>query len=288
MQDNIYVSTSAFKEKELGMILDFCLGNNLTNIELGANLEQTEMDIKRLVKLSKEGMRFLIHNYFPRPKEDFVLNLASDDKAILTQSLDHCRRALELSAQLQAPFYSVHAGFAFHASPADLGQPQIDLPRIPYQIAYDNFVRSISELARFAAECQVKLAVENNVLAGFNVVNGKNEICLLAEAGETLNFNKEVASDNLFYLIDLGHLKVTANSLKFSAEDYLRKILPHALAFHLSENNRVVDSHSSFDEKVWFGKFIKGNLDKTLILEICNVRLEQLKSTIAAIERVVG
>jgi len=285
MLPNVYISTSAFKNRSLKKIFYTCLELGFTNVELSANVDYADDNVAVVRKLYKSGqMRFLVHNYFPRPKEDFVLNLASDDKEVVRRSVQHCQIALDLSADLGAPFFSVHAGFAFHAQPQDLGRPQIDLPRISYPTAYKNFVKNVRVLLDYAAKRNIQLAVENNVVAKFNLIKGKNEIALLADADEAVRFYKEVGRANLFFLIDLGHLKVSSAAMGFGREDYLQKVLPWAAAFHLSDNDGLEDTTRPFGEDVWFKDVIKRNKNKTWILEISNVDAREIKDCCKVLE----
>jgi sugar phosphate isomerase/epimerase len=178
----------------------------------------------------------------------------------------------------------VHSGFAFHASPGDLNRPQTALPRIPYEKAYGIFLEAVRELARYGARKGVKLALENNVVAEFNLSGGRNEILLLAEAEESLSFFKEAGSGNLFFLIDLGHLKVTSNVLKFDKDEYLKSIIPYVIGFHLDDNNGLVDEHRGFDESVWFRQILMENREKTFILEAQNLSRQGLKRNYLALE----
>jgi len=288
MQNKVYISTSCFKTNNLKEILDLCLENNFKNLELGSNIEYGDENLELISSLKGRSMNFILHNYFPRPKNDFVLNLASDDKKILSKSIAHCKKAIDLSVELEAPFYSVHAGFAFHALPDDLGHQQIQLARIPYQKAYEIFLNSAKELADYAKIKNVKLAVENGVVQRFNLINGRNEIFLLIEAEDMLKFYKDISSDNLFYLVDLGHLKVNSANLNFDREDRLNKILPYTIAFHLSENNGSFDQHLHFDDEIWFKDVLKNNRDKFFILESCKLALFQIKKCCESIMSILN
>ncbi len=288
MQDNIYISTSNFQTRDLGDILDLCLRNSIHNLELGSNVAYSKDNIDFVLKSRQYGMKFIIHNYFPTPKDDFVLNLASDNNDILAKSIRLCEQALDLSAVLGAPFYSVHAGFAFHALPKDLNMPQVGLSRILYKDAYEIFVGSIKHLVSYAFKRGVKMVVENNVIAEFNVINGENKLLLLVDSDEALFFYKNIRSDNLFCLIDLGHLKISSGMLGFNRLEYIKSMAPYTIAFHLSENNSRIDDHLKFTEDVWFKDIIFNNRDKILILEANNLKKEEISNTYKAIENMLA
>jgi sugar phosphate isomerase/epimerase len=60
---------------------------------------------------AKYNLTYRCHNYFPPPPKSFVLNLASLDDDIFQMSMDHAKKALELSESLGADKYGLHAGF---------------------------------------------------------------------------------------------------------------------------------------------------------------------------------
>lgn len=288
MRNNIYLSTSSFKNVSLKGILDLCLEHDIHNIELSfVEYSDENQSVVREYR-DNHQMKFLVHNYYPRPKEDFVLNLASNDQAVLGLSINHCKQAIDLSKELGAPFYSVHAGFAFHAQANDLGKPQVSLPRIPYAQAYDNFLKSVQELCGYAREKGIKLLIENNVIASFNLVNGKNEILLLVDDEEALKFYDQVQSDNLAFLIDLAHLKVSSAALKFDKYQYLERLKSLSPCCHLSDNDGSADQGLTFNEDVWFADFVKENKDKTFVLEFKKGDIEQYKQCCQSLEKMLN
>ena len=59
--------------------------------------------------------------------------------------------------------------------------------------------------------------------------------------------------DEIGLLMDFGHLKVSAVTLGFDKEAYMKSIpinLP--IAYHLSDNDGLQDTNSEFDENCWF------------------------------------
>ena len=289
MFNNIYISTSAFKNKSLKAILELCSENGLTNIELGPTVLYSKENISFVLGFKrKRNMRFLVHNYFPPPKDDFVLNLASNDHKVAIKSKRLCREAIDLSVELGAPFYSVHAGFAFHAAPQDLGRSLINLPRTPYPEAYRIFAENIVGLAGYAAKKRVKLAVENNVIFPSWLINGENKILLLADLNEAADFYRELSLPILHFLVDLGHLKISSAVLRFDAERALQAILPHTVAFHLSDNNGAFDQHLPFDGNIWFRDILADNDGKAVIIEAHNLDIEEIRRSCRIVNDMLG
>ena len=158
------------------------------------------------------GMAYLVHNYFPPHEEPFVLNLAAGDPEALERSRAHCRAAMDLTVELGAGFFSVHAGFAFTAAPDDLGKVLTHGPRGSLEQAQRTFVESLRILCADGAARGVAILMENNVVAPFNLVNGKNRLCLCTTDTEILETLAEVDAPNLGLLVDVGHLHVSANA----------------------------------------------------------------------------
>ena len=226
-------------------------------VEFGVGVEPSEID--HFHAWQQRGGQALAHNYFPPPPEPFVLNLASSDKEILTKSITLCRTAIEFCADHSIPAYSVHAGFCVHAHPADLGRELTQLPRFPKVEARKIFVESLARLARRARELGVGLAVENNVVAPMNLVNGRNELLLGARPQSLANLIYDTG-ENVSILLDLAHLKVSAQTLDFDVADALEAVKGMVRIVHVSENNGLRDENRLFETRPWFADFSSSHL----------------------------
>lgn len=251
-----YLASSCFDFHRLEDLLTYCRQNGFYQLELGGNFQEGN--------LNQPGFSFLIHNYFPAPKEPFVLNLASANEVIRQKSLDHCRKAFKLCHDLGIPFYSVHAGFLFDPPPAALGHRQFQLPFIDRDYGLKIFTDSVAQLLAD----DVDLLIENNVNSQENLVEGKNKLYLLAEPEETLKFFKSFNDPRLGLLVDLGHLNVSAQQLKFDKYRYLDTLQPWIKAFHLSANNGQEDQNLPFTKDEWFIEPLKKFPDLPRIIEI--------------------
>jgi sugar phosphate isomerase/epimerase len=266
--DRVYVSTTAFPSRDVSAILESCRAEGIAGLELSATAAVDEGTPTQLMHERTTGMRFLVHNYFPPPAVPFVLNLAADDAETRTRSVEHCRTALALGARLHAPFYSVHAGFAARLSPSHLGQPLADAPRIPRRVAYANFVECVAGLCDVAGGLGLRLLIENNVVAPFNLVDGRNELLLLADADEIVGFCRDVAHPALRLLMDVGHLKVSARALGFDAAGCIKRTAPWIEAFHLSDNDGTHDDNRPFDREAWFLPLLADLQPAAVVVEV--------------------
>lgn len=291
IDNRLFVSTGAFGQKHLTEILELCYTNSLAKIELGANVsyQKTFLPIIKQATTSR-NQQFLIHNYFPPPEEAFVLNLASDKKKILSRSIQHCKTAIDLAAKLGTPFYSVHCGFCFNAEPKHLGQDQTKLGRISKNKAEEIFIKSLRDIADYGTSKGVDLIIENNVAAPFNLIDGKNELLLGVTSEDLLKIFYAVGHDNLSLLLDVGHLKVSAQSLGFSPEEFIRDLAGYVRAIHLSDNDGSSDTNDPITNTSWFWNPLTRYIPTEVfwILEVYNLTLESIKEQFSLITSMVN
>jgi len=202
----------------------------------------------------------------------------------LTRSREHCRFAVDLSAELNASFFSVHAGFAFAARPEDLGKDLTGVPRFSLEEAHQTFVESLRSLCAYSMDRGVRFVVENNVIAPFNLVGGKNRLGLCATADDILQTYADVESSNLGFLIDVGHLKVTANALGFDRHAFLDRVAPYVAAFHLSDNDGLADQNLPFGTEAWFVPRLKDFPNAWMVLEAYRLEADQIRACCKIIE----
>ena len=245
----LYVSTTCFPTPYFDEILDLCDRHAIDGLELSA--------VRRYDPTTALGSRrYLVHNYFPPPVDGFVINLASTRPGLLQQSREFCRNAIDLSRRLHGPVYAAHAGFTADISVDDLGRPdrQAKLPLSDFadpETVYEILRESAVQLTAYAAKAGVRFLIENHVLsplageAGARLlpVIGAEDLCRLA---------REVDHPAFGFLLDLGHLNVTATARGFDRNVFIDTVAPHVAALHLSENDGVLDRHLPITERAWF------------------------------------
>ena len=258
MGPKIYVSTGAAREETAASWAAALLGNEVLPVEMsgGAFSPRARDEVRHLSGQTS----VMLHNYFPPPADPFVLNLASEDPETASRSRQMVKDALDLSADIGASHYAVHSGYCFDPSVASLGKPLVGVARFDREAAFDRLLANVTELARYATECGVRLMIENHVLARFNLEKYGDNPLLLADPHEILEFFDVIDAD-LALLLDVGHLKVSATTLGFDLDEGMRTLLPLAEGFHLSENSGMADDHRSFDESVWFLPYLEGRND---------------------------
>ena len=266
---SIYVSTSCLSNKyKFPQILDAYSNLGIKNVELGICKDST-LDVAKLLK--KHDFNYIVHHYFTPPKEPFIVNLASQDKQILRKSIDQMIKSIDFCVDFDINFFSFHAGFRV--------DPDINLKfkfnNIPeYENSFNTFKESVEKIVDYAERMDVKIAIENNVLSEYNLSDGRNKLLLMCELWEFERVFNEIPSKNLGILLDIGHLKVTSNLLKFDADEFIDKLKDKTFAVHIHENNGRVDEHRCPREGDWSLAVVNSyfkNKDIPIVLECkCN------------------
>ena len=117
----IRVSTGGFNNIPATKTTELFNGVGIWDIELSAGAFEIDYQ-KKILNLISKGNNFSFHNYYPRPRNDFVLNLGSQKKEILFNSREHCKGAIKLASDLGIEYYSIHAGFCIDPNPDSLGK----------------------------------------------------------------------------------------------------------------------------------------------------------------------
>lgn len=279
MQRPLYWSTTCLKDRSPKSILETAQRLLPLGVELSVVHSDTAGAIACLKNLKKAKIPVILHNYFPAPKEPFLLNLASKDKSILRKSINHCQKAIELSSEVEAPLYAAHAGYTYDLSPELLGSPeeQKKLPTIFFgdrEECMKRMAESIMTLSDFSVKKGVSFLIENHVLAGIGVEIGK-KLLLLCEEKEFVALAKQL-DQRLSILLDTGHLKVSANSAGFNPDHFFKTVSPWIRAFHLSDNSGKTDDHLPFESSAWFLKELKSYPHLPATLEFSKVSEEKV------------
>ena len=89
----LYISTSSIKTDKIKTAVEHLIAAGFKNIELsGGTIYYEGWDNDIIDLQEKHGLNLLCHNYFPPPKHDFVLNLASLKDEVFYDSIDHIKR----------------------------------------------------------------------------------------------------------------------------------------------------------------------------------------------------
>ena len=243
---SIFVSTACLAGVQpITSRISLYRSHGLNAIELGAGVSADKDNLSQVVGME---CQFLVHNYFPPPSESFVLNLASGDDSIRQRSLNLVTEALALTACLDAPFYSVHAGFI--TDPTSFGTTSFvfPMPASPdeAQLAMDRFTTALEIALDRAQHFSVQLLVENNVCS--------EKLCgrlILQTADEFVTLFRVLPSPHLGMLLDTGHLNVTANTLGFDRMTFVDQVVSYVRALHIHDNDGTADTHQPIQPGSW-------------------------------------
>ena len=261
----IYISTGGLKDKSAFEACELFSAVGLNSFELSGGIRDPNL----LKKLKSRKFNYQVHNYFPPPKDPFVLNLASLDSIVSSSSIDHVVEAMRWAVELDNPRYSFHAGFLLDPKINELGNKIINRVLFNREHALERFIDNVNLLAEKARCLGVELLIENNVLSKSNKMEFRGDPFLMTSSDECIHVMKNTSS-NVNLLVDVAHLKVSSNSLNFDAVNFLTDCDEWINAYHLSDNDCTRDSNEEVTTKSWFWPYLKTNLDY-YTLEIYNI-----------------
>ena len=259
----IYISTLAFKGSSVEDIINVAEKERY-NIEFSSGLPfSSEMEtIYKNCTVPR-----MPHNYFPAPEIPFVLNLASLNEDIRRESINHCKRGLDLAKQANAPFFAAHAGFCIDPDPKELGN-QLIAKEFDKAECWSRFLDSLSEILAYAEQLDTPFLIENNVIAEFNLVNGENPL-LCCDSAEISRLFKEMNFPKyLGLLLDTGHFKVSAQTLGFNMDVEVEKIASYIKGIHHNDNDGKRDVNNQLTTDYWFFNHLSNYVSTPQVLEV--------------------
>lgn len=274
----VHCSTTGAKNKTAFEIANKLLDSGIDAIELSGGAFDANA-IEKTKQLAGKVKSLLIHNYFPIPENEFVMNLASENSIILLNSIELAKRGISISAEIGAPFYAVHSGFLIDPQPSELGGVFTTGKLMNRDSCLERFRTSLLLLADYADKNGVKLLFENNVMNKLNYDFHSKDIFLLSRPEEILDFCAEV-SKRAGLLLDIGHLKVTSMTFGFDISKEVNKLNAYAVGYHLSENSGYADDHNSFRIQDWPHKSLIRNDLNYYTLEFKQYNYQNVSSLI--------
>lgn len=271
----IYCSTGGFEDKPFYEVANSFLKLGIKQVELSSGSLVAGVP-EKLISLSRE-IDLMLHNYFPPPKNPFVLNLASKDVQISKRTMEFFQKAIQLSASIGAKYYGVHAGFLTDISVLEIGKTINAKSILGRDEGMEIFISNITILDKFAVNHGVVLLVENNVLSKKNFIDNTTNPLLLTSP-EEINLFFQSVSKRVRLLLDFGHLKVSSKTLGFDLNSAVSDIQKWVGGYHMSENHGELDDHLNFDSSAWFLSHLDATVDFAT-LEIKNSSPEEILGT---------
>lgn len=238
----IYVSSSCVKHNKIKDSVQELVDNGFKNIELSGGTQYYDGFEDDLLELkNKYTLNYICHNYFPPPKKHFVLNLASLNENIYTNSFEHIKKAIKLSKKLGAKKLGFHAGFFIDIKVSEIGKKISKASLYDKNKAIQKFCKGFNELKQFAGD--LNLYIENNVFSSTNYQTYKGENFFMLT--NSYDYNKLKEEINLNLLLDVAHLKVSSRTLGLNFESELSTMLKNSNYIHISDNDGLHDLNNS-------------------------------------------
>ena len=264
----IYISSSGFGRKKIREILNACLHAGWRNIELsGGSVPYPAIENDLTYFQKKHDFKFIIHNYFPPPDNDFLMNLASLNDTIYSQSMNQALLSIDLAKKLQIKKLSFHAGFLLDFSINELGNKIIHKTLFSIEDALFRFFSSVERIQNYAGK-DITVYFENNVFSHDNKLNFPDQKpFLLTNSDDYFSYVQKIPFN---LLLDIGHLHVSCKTEQRSFHDEMKVLLTVTDYLHISDNNGMRDSHDSIslDGQI-YRELQKADLSgKTMTLEL--------------------
>lgn len=226
----VYVSSSCVKANSVLESIE-TLSQITKNIELSGGSKESPVDLRSALEgYKKVGFNFLLHGYFPPPPKHFLLNFADTDG----KTRDFIGISASFCDFLGIKYYSTHAGFS---SDFTIGETENLKDGKKYLKA-----TGIKENCNWFFESfpGLGLALENLF------PNHGDKGCCFWMKPECIRKGLE-EDERISLLLDLGHLKISANAFGFEWQkegDFLLCEYPDRIKeLHISENGGVYDEH---------------------------------------------
>ncbi|MEQ8907582.1 MAG: TIM barrel protein [Vicingaceae bacterium] len=236
----IYVSSACVRNSSIAESVEELAKAGFTAIELSGGTQpyaKLEDDLLRLQEMY--GLAYLCHNYFPPPPSPFVLNLGSLDPEVEDLSMQHAKKAIDLSKKIGAKKYGLHAAFLFNIPLKQIGKEIEKQKLFEREAVIQKFNMNLAELNAYAGK-DFSIYIENNVLSQANLNSFGEDPFLFTHAE---NLSELDFPEKPKIILDLAHLKVSCSSLKLNFESHCQQLLQLSDYIHISDNDGLSDSN---------------------------------------------
>lgn len=258
--NNIFVSTACLKgDKSYERVLNEFLNNDIKCIELtGVHpyLNNNQLELL-LLKYIQKGVSFTFHNYFPPPKKPIVLNYLTQNFDLKKECQEIILNAVNLAKKTGVKTYAFHPGYYREAEINSKGY--FDFYGKSRKKFEDGFEIFKNDFVDFYKSLNIDNK-NNEIFLGFENLfpnaDGTNDsfMCTYDEISRIFDYAAK-EKINLKLLIDLGHLAISSNILKFDKYEFLHKIIDNygnrVFEIHISENDQKNDLHNRVDSNSW-------------------------------------
>ncbi|MCH8012536.1 MAG: TIM barrel protein [Candidatus Marinimicrobia bacterium] len=233
--------------------LNLCKEYNINSVEIGSN----HCFEDNYLYLGNYHFDFLVHNYFPIPKDSFVLNIASFNKKIRTKSINHIKSAIDFCENIGAKLYTFHPGFLTDPLGSNLSKANYDFQWDENQLAKANYTNTkslmynaLDDIINYATSKPVRIAIETEGSVY------KKDYLLMQRPEEYKEFLDKYSPMDIEINLNIGHLNLAANTFNFKKKDFVNLIQDYIVAMELSHNDGIEDQHLPLQSNEWYWPLI--------------------------------
>ncbi len=282
----MYISTACVKHETIKESVEELALNGFKDIELSGGTKYYSGYEEDLLALKdRHDLNYLLHNYFPPPRQDLILNMASLNNDVYQRTLKHYEAAITLSKKLDCAKFGLHAGFFIDFTISEIGKSIARAELSDHDKAMKRFCDGFEHLKGISRG--VELYLENNVMSLTNRKNfqGQRPFMMVDHEGY-LELKSRI---DFKLLLDVAHLNVSAHSLGFDFTDQLNKMMPLCDYVHLSDNDGLHDQSRCFSGDSQILDILKGYdfQNKTMTSETYG-SMADIKLSQSMIRKVLG
>ena len=288
-RDLLYVSSTFFPDRSrISDVLALCKRKGLFQIELGSNHSHDPDPVEAVRQFN---CCYLVHNYFPAPREAFVLNIASLDEAVYQRSIDHIYRAIEYCERINAPLYTFHPGFLTDPKGANTDSSYYDfrfvnrrLETANYEKAFGRMLDAVYRIVPYARDCGIRVAVETEGSVT------KKEHLLMQRPDEYVRFFQYFSPDDIGITLNIGHLHLASRAFGFDKKMFVEIVQEYVTAMELSHNDGEQDEHRPLIPGEWYWEIINDSrFDHVYkILEFRDTHIDSVITNLSLLESSCG
>jgi sugar phosphate isomerase/epimerase len=156
--------------------------------------------------------------------------------------------------------------------------------KIDRTLHWNLFKESLQTILDKTKHLGLDFLVENNVLAKMNVYEDGTNPLLCVDAAEMIRLMLEMKNDRLGILLDTAHLKVSALTLNFNADEAVEKIAPYIKCIHHSDNEGVYDNNMPLENGYWFLGHQHKFKDILHVVEVKKLEVDKIAKHVELIE----
>ena len=283
MMKNLYISTTFIHDNNpLFESLELCNQAGIQSVEIGSNHCFEE----NYNYVTNYPFQYIVHNYFPVPKDSFVINIASFNENIRAKSIQHIKDAIDFCNVINAKLYTFHPGFL--SDPAGPNHSKSNYDFIWKEVSSFNYNKaiklmydSLDQIIFYAKSKQINIAIETE--GSFH----KKDHLLMQKPEEYQKFMTKYFSNDIGINLNIGHLNLACNAFNFKREDFIDLIKDHIVAMELSHNDGIEDQHLPLQKDEWYWDLILDpQFEKVYkILEFRNTAIDDIVKNIKLFDR---